>query len=109
MTADKFGTWVLATSVADLPEGDAMRFQSADKCIAVYNSGGRYFATAGICSHEHAFMSEGYLDGYVIECPLHQALFDIRTGANLSPPATRPLATYETRIENGNVMVFVAD
>ncbi|MBJ2153018.1 non-heme iron oxygenase ferredoxin subunit [Paracoccus sp. IB05] len=107
MTGTTTGTWVTAVSVAELDDGDAMRFDHEGRCVAVYNAGGTFYASAGICSHEHAFMSEGYLDGHIIECPLHQALFDIRTGANLSPPATKSLQTYPTRVENGKVMVLL--
>jgi len=109
MTDTTAGTWVTAVSVSDLPDGDAMRFDHDGLCVAVFNSGGNFFATVGICSHEHAFMSEGYLDGHVIECPLHQALFDIRTGAVLSPPATEPLRVYKTRVNDGQVQVWIGN
>lgn len=109
MTGAVSEIWVDAVAAGDLPDGDAMRFDHNGLCVAVYNSGGKFYATAGVCSHEHAFMSEGYLDGHVIECPLHQALFDIRTGAVLSPPATKPLRVFETRVANGQVQVKVDD
>lgn len=103
------GTWVEAVAVADLSQDDAMRFDHNGICIAVYNLAGKFYSTSGICTHEHAFLSEGYIDGHTIECPLHQALFDIRTGAVLSPPATVSLKTFPTRVENGVVMVRVGD
>ena len=109
MTGTTSETWVTAVVAGDLPEGDAMRFEHNGRCIAVFNSDGRFYATAGVCSHEHAFMSEGYLDGHVIECPLHQALFDIRTGAVLSPPATEPLRVFATRVVDGQVQVKIED
>ncbi|UVC08536.1 non-heme iron oxygenase ferredoxin subunit [Rhizobium sp. TH2] len=99
--------WVMAVEAGALALEDAMRFNHNGQCIAVYNLSGTFFATAGICTHEHAFMSEGYIDGETIECPLHQGLFNIRTGAALSPPVTKNLKTFKTKVENGQVYVLV--
>ena len=52
-------------------------------------------------------MSEGYIDGETVECPLHQGLFNNRTGAALSPPVTKNLQTFKTKVENGQVYVLV--
>ncbi|MDB5550466.1 MAG: Rieske (2Fe-2S) domain protein MocE subfamily [Rhizobium sp.] len=99
--------WVHAAEAHALASEDAMRFNHKGQCIAVYNLSGDFYATAGICTHEHAFMSEGYIDGGTIECPLHQGLFNIRTGAALSPPVTKNLKTFKTKVENGQVYVLV--
>jgi MocE subfamily Rieske [2Fe-2S] domain protein len=99
--------WVPAVEVSALASEDAMRFSHKGQCIAVYNLSGKFYATSGICTHEHAFMSEGYIDGETVECPLHQGLFNIRTGAALSPPVTKNLKTFKTKVENGQVYVLV--
>lgn len=99
--------WVMAVEARTLASEDAMRFTHKGQCIAVYNLSGEFFATSGICTHEHAFMSEGYIDGETVECPLHQGLFNIRTGAALSPPVTKNLQTFKTKVENGQVYVLV--
>ncbi|TGP23413.1 non-heme iron oxygenase ferredoxin subunit [Mesorhizobium sp. M1D.F.Ca.ET.184.01.1.1] len=65
------------------------------------------YATAGVCTHAHAFLSEGYIDGQTIECPLHQGLFHIPTGTPLSPPVTERLKTYETKVADGYVHILV--
>src|SRR5262249_52098878 len=44
-----------------------------------------------------------------IECPLHQALFDIRTGKALSGPAAEDLGVYPVRIEGGDVLIDLED
>ena len=99
--------WVVAVEAGALSSEDAMRFNHKGQCIAVYNLSGQFYATSGICTHEHAFMSEGYIDGETVECPLHQGLFNIRTGAALSPPVTKNLKTFKTKVENGQVYVLV--
>lgn len=51
-----------------------------------------------VCTHAYALLSDGWLDGYEIECPLHGARFDVRTGAALTSPAETALATYPVRV-----------
>ncbi|MEQ8651623.1 MAG: non-heme iron oxygenase ferredoxin subunit [Kiloniellales bacterium] len=104
---DSAGVWVEAFSADVIEPDDADKFEYEGKCIAVFNLDGEYFATGGICTHEHAFLSEGYVDGETVECPLHQGLFNIRTGQALSPPVTEGLRTYKTKVEAGQVYVFV--
>lgn len=110
MSADNHatvGVWVKAVSADSLEPDDAEKFDHDGLCIAVFNLGGEFFATAGVCTHEHAFLSEGYVDGETVECPLHQGLFNIRTGQPLSPPVTVGLRTFKTKVEDGDVFVFV--
>ena len=43
----------------------------------------------------------------VIECPLHQGRFCVRTGRALSPPVSSPITSYPTKVEDGMVYVQV--
>lgn len=80
-----------------LENGDAV-------CLVRVND--EVFALANSCSHADFPMSDGdMVDDYVIECCLHGAQFDVRTGAVLEPPADEPLGTYEVRIDDGAVLV----
>jgi MocE subfamily Rieske [2Fe-2S] domain protein len=99
--------WVAAAECNAIASEDAIRFVHKGICIAVYILSGKFYATSGICTHEHAFLSVGYIDGETVECPLHQGLFNIRTGAALSPPVTKNLKTFKTKVENGQVYVLV--
>ncbi len=101
------GVWVKALPAESLEPEDADKIDHDGVCIAIFNLQGEFFATGGICTHEHAFLSEGYVDGETVECPLHQGLFNIRTGEPLAPPVTERLKTYETKVEDGYVYVFV--
>jgi nitrite reductase/ring-hydroxylating ferredoxin subunit len=60
-----------------------------------------------VCTHEFALLSKGYQEGSVVECPLHQARFDVVTGACLSPPAKLDVRTYPVRIVAGEVLVAI--
>jgi nitrite reductase/ring-hydroxylating ferredoxin subunit len=66
-----------------------------------------YFAIHNVCTHAFALMVGGFVEGYEIECPLHGARFDVRTGMNLTPPAVRPLDVFGTKTDNGVVYVRI--
>jgi naphthalene 1,2-dioxygenase ferredoxin component len=42
-----------------------------------------------LCNHGSADLCDGYFDGHVIECPLHQGAFDVPDGRPVAAPATR--------------------
>ena len=58
-----------------------------------------------ICSHAYASMSDGYIEGECIECPLHGAQFNIKTGKAETPPATVDLITYEVKVDGEDILV----
>jgi nitrite reductase/ring-hydroxylating ferredoxin subunit len=69
------------------------------------NVAGTYYAISDVCGHRNAPLSRGKLDGYLIECPLHFAQFDVRTGELVSGPVSTPVPIYEVRIEGDTVYV----
>ena len=75
--------------------------------IAVFKLEDGYYAIDNICSHEHAFLSEGEIEDSEIECPLHGAIFDIKTGKNLTLPAVLPVKSYPVKVENGVIYLQV--
>lgn len=97
--------FVSVCSAADLGPGEMQRFDIGDRPVAVYNVNGQFFVTAAICTHEHADLTEGELDGRKVSCPLHGARFDVTNGRVLSPPAFKPLKTFPARVNGGHVEV----
>lgn len=92
--------------LADLPPGEAVRLQDGvDAPIAVFNDGGELFAVDDTCTHQEASLSEGWLEDCAVECPLHAASFDLRTGEPSGPPATRPVRTHAVHVQDGVVHV----
>ena len=75
------------------------------KEIAVYLIGDEVFATDNVCSHEYALLSDGFLEDGCIECPLHQGVFDVRTGGVISGPPKQPINTYPVHIDGPDVYV----
>jgi len=107
MSADETG-WMRAARRSDLAEGEALGVEVAGHSIALYDVGGDIFATDNICTHAYARLSDGWLDGDLIECPLHAARFEVRTGKVLDPPATVDLKTYPARVIGDEIQVKLA-
>jgi 3-phenylpropionate/trans-cinnamate dioxygenase ferredoxin subunit len=89
-----------------MPEGGAIQVDVAGTPVAIFRSGGRFYAIADTCTHEEASLAEGELvDEFTVECPLHGAQFDIRTGKVLCLPATVNEETFEVIVDDGMVKV----
>lgn len=91
----------------EIDDGEAIQVQIGRKEIALYNIGGKYFATDDICTHAYASLADGYLEDGQIECPLHGARFDIKTGKALTAPASVDLAVYQVKVEGDTILVGV--
>ncbi len=99
------GDWVDAGMADDVPDGGVVASLAGDEPIALYRVDGRIYATHNLCTHAEAYLSDGYLDGSEIECPLHAARFDIRSGKALCPPADCDVRVYPVRVLDGIVQV----
>jgi len=99
-------TRVAACSVDQLPPGEAVRIDAAVP-IAVFNADGEFYAIDDTCTHRDASLADGWLEGCVVECPLHASCFDLRTGRPSGPPAKQPVRTHEVTVEEGVVYVYV--
>lgn len=75
--------------------------------IAVFRVGDEFHAISDTCTHGAASLSEGWIEGFEIECPVHSGRFDIRTGEPLSFPVTEPVATYRTKLIDGQLYIVV--
>ena len=101
------GQWHIIAACDDVEDGDGITVVVENKEIAVFRSGQNYYATDSCCTHARAPLVDGYLDGEIIECPLHQGRFDLRNGRALCSPATVNLKTYSTRTVNGELQVRI--
>jgi nitrite reductase/ring-hydroxylating ferredoxin subunit len=75
--------------------------------IALCNVDGEFFAIDDVCTHAYASLADGYIEGDQVECPLHGACFDIRTGKVKSAPASVDLKTYPVKVEGDRIKVGV--
>ncbi|MDT8912890.1 bifunctional 3-phenylpropionate/cinnamic acid dioxygenase ferredoxin subunit [Amycolatopsis sp. PS_44_ISF1] len=93
-----------ACTVDELPPGESVRIAGPEP-IAVFNADGELYAIDDTCTHQDASLSEGWLEGCFVECPLHAALFDLRTGVPSCLPAKKPVRTYAVSVEEGVIYV----
>jgi naphthalene 1,2-dioxygenase ferredoxin component len=105
MTEQISEQWVEAGSIDAVPEDEVIGVEVGGKDLALYRVGGQFYATDNICTHGHARLCDGFLEGHEIECPLHQGKFDIRDGRAMCAPLTVDVRTYPIRIEDGKVFV----
>ena len=97
--------WHKVANAADIAAGEVLQVSVDGAPVAVYNLEGTFYATSDVCTHAEAFLSDGFIEGDTVECPLHQALFHIPTGKVLREPALLDLKTYPVRHEDGVIYI----
>jgi len=100
--------WIRACAVDDIDDEDLLRFDHGARSFCIYNTPQGFFATDGYCTHEAEHLENGIVIDCVIECPLHQGRFDVRTGKALSAPVCVDLRTWPVRVDNGDVYIDTA-
>lgn len=97
--------WVDVFAFDELEEDIPQGVFAGEHYVVLFRIGDAVYATAGFCTHEVADLCDGYVEGDIIECPLHQARFHIPTGKVLCAPADTDLAVYATENRDGRVFV----
>ncbi|MEI6869802.1 MAG: non-heme iron oxygenase ferredoxin subunit [Actinomycetota bacterium] len=92
-------------SLATLVAGKPVRIEKNGESICVAKVGDQVFAIGDTCSHSDASLAEGDITDFKIECWLHGAEFDLRTGEALTPPAVAPVKSYLVTVDGDSVTV----
>jgi 3-phenylpropionate/trans-cinnamate dioxygenase ferredoxin component len=100
--ADPF---VLVARLGDLAPGQMKCVALDGERVLLANVGGRFYAVAETCGHKRAPLSRGRLDGAIVECPLHFARYDVRTGKLVDGPAAADVPCYQVRIDGDSIYV----
>lgn len=101
-------TWTFVCATGDLLPGEMRTTfdEITSVPIIVFNLDGELYALEDQCSHEDFGLSSGgafdATDG-TVECVLHGAKFDVRSGRALCAPAYEPVAKFPVRVEHGGV------
>jgi len=90
---------------SDLTPGKPQKVTLGDKDVCVVRVNEEVFAVGDICSHAEASLSEGEVSGEKIECWLHGAEFNLRTGEAMTPPATESLEVYQVKRDGDSVTI----
>ena len=99
--------WQDLIAVAELIAGDVTPITLGNRELAVFDTVDGITVAMARCTHGAANLCDGYFNGKQIECPLHQGLFDARTGAALAAPARVPLRMLQSRTEGGMVQILI--
>lgn len=92
-------------SADDVPEGGALKVEAGELTLAVFKVEGQIYVIDDHCTHGPGSLSEGFLEGYEIECDFHQGCYDIRTGEVTAPPCMIPVNSYQVLVEDGRVNI----
>lgn len=95
--------WVRVCATAELLPGEHAVAWDGDTPIVVFNVDGEFYALEDNCSHEQFELSAGEQQGFEVECALHGARFDVRSGAALCAPAYAAVPKFPVRIADGAV------
>ena len=95
--------------IDEISVGEMLKVEVLDRTLCLINIAGEIYVLDDRCTHADFSLSQGALDedAKEIECTKHGALFDIETGKAMCLPATQPVGTYKTKIEDGRILVQV--
>ena len=99
--------WIEVGPTDSIEEEDLIRFDHGDRTLCIYRLSDGFYATDGICTHETVHLEDGLVMDDEIECPMHQGVFNIKSGEAISPPACDDLKTYPVKVDNNKIFVKI--
>jgi 3-phenylpropionate/trans-cinnamate dioxygenase ferredoxin subunit len=102
-------SWTKIVPRSQLRPGAGVRVEFGDHRVAIFLVGDDVYAIGDRCSHAEASLAEGFILDHEVECPRHGSTFDLRTGEPDALPATRPVPTYQVKVEDGDVYLMLED
>ncbi|EHM49311.1 rieske [2Fe-2S] domain protein [Yokenella regensburgei ATCC 43003] len=103
-------SWISVCDAKQVQEDFPFSGNVEGKDIGIYLIDGEYYALEDVCPHAYALLSQGFVEDGKVECPLHEAVFDIKTGKCLHGPGERNLNRYPVRIfENQIQITFIEE
>lgn len=101
--------WFDVGAADDFGDGEVAAARAGSHAVAVFRLGEEIFALKDLCTHGNARLSDGYVEDGCVECPLHQGLFDIRSGAPRCAPVTEAVRSFPVRVVAGRVEIGVGE
>ncbi len=92
---------------SELPNGERLFVDVADRPIVIFNIAGQFFAIGDVCSHDEGPLGDGLLEDHNIVCPRHGAEFDVRNGKAMQMPAVIDIPAYPVRVVDGNIQIGI--
>ncbi len=99
--------FISVAKTSEVPDPGKLLVEVDERLVVLIHAAGHWYALDDICTHDGGPLSEGPLDAAAgsLACPRHGAKFDIRTGAALTMPATKPTVAHEVKVEGDQVWV----
>lgn len=103
--------FIPVAKASEVPDPGKMLVEVGERLVVLIHAAGHWYALDDICTHDGGPLSEGPLDpsAGTIACPRHGAKFDVKTGAAVTMPATKPTASYEVKVEGEQILVRLSD
>jgi len=99
--------FVPVAKLAELQPGQMKWVAVKGERRVLANVDGTFYAISDVCGHRNAPLSRGKLEGYLIECPLHFAQFDVRTGELVNGPVSTAVPVYQVRVDDDTVYIKI--
>ena len=99
--------WIEVAKADSIDMDDLIRFDHDEKTYCVYKLEDGYYATDGLCTHETVHLEDGLVMDDEIECPMHQGIFNIKTGEVIQDPPCEALKTYPLKIEEEKIYIKI--
>jgi 3-phenylpropionate/trans-cinnamate dioxygenase ferredoxin component len=102
--------YVPVANVNEIPDPGSLLVEVGERLVVLIHAAGHFYALDDICTHDGGPLSEGPIDAAEnsIACPRHGAKFDIRNGAAMTMPATKPTQSHEVKVEGEQIFVRLA-
>jgi 3-phenylpropionate/trans-cinnamate dioxygenase ferredoxin subunit len=103
--------YVRVATTSEIPDPGTLLVEVGDRLVALIHAAGHFYALDDVCTHDGGPLSDGPVDtqGPTIACPRHGAKFDLKTGAALTMPATKPTKAHEVKIDGDQIYVRLRD
>lgn len=99
--------WHDVGAMKDLTEDQPISAKVGDTEIGVYLVGSKVHAIEDVCPHAYALLSQGFVMGEEVECPLHGAMFNIASGKCTKEPGGRDLKVYPVKVEGERILLEI--
>ena len=99
--------WTFVCKKSEIEFEDLKRFDHENNSYCIYYIKDGYFATDGFCTHEDVHLEDGLIINDEIECPMHQGIFNIKTGEIIQDPPCKALKTYPLKIEEEKIYIQI--
>ncbi len=98
---------VEVASVNDLSSEQMRGVKAGNQAVLLVNLKGNYYAIRNVCTHAGCLLSDGDLNGEIVQCECHGSRFNVKTGEVVGGPAKKPEQTFKVQIEKDKIMLDI--